>query len=91
MTLVKKALVSFAVEQALLDNGGEKMVKLISQKLDLKYGCTLENCFKTPQYINEVLKESYKKKYKKIIHSIEQNLEEFIQAKEIDRFLLKIK
>jgi hypothetical protein len=51
----------------------------------------LENCFKTPQYINEVLKESYKKKYKKIIHSIEQNLEEFIQAKEIDRFLLKIK
>lgn len=91
MSGVKKALVSYAVEQALLGNGGAKMIKKVSEDLNHKYSCKLENCFETPNYINQVLKQSYEKKHREIVKAIEDNLEEFTSNKDIKKFLLKIK
>ncbi|MGY5148775.1 MAG: hypothetical protein ACW9W3_01795 [Candidatus Nitrosopumilus sp. bin_68KS] len=91
MTVVKKALVSYALEQALLDVGGKSMIELVSKKLNSKYNCELNNCYVTPQYINDVLKEACGKKHRKIINAVEENLEEFIETRDIDKFLLKIK
>lgn len=91
LTLAKKAFVSYALEQALLDVGGKSLIDLVNKKLNSKYNCELKNCYTTPQYIDDVLREVCGKKHRKIISVLEENLEEFIHTREIDKFLLKIK
>ncbi|BDQ31196.1 hypothetical protein NZNM25_01980 [Nitrosopumilus zosterae] len=90
MISVKKSFINYAVEQTLVDIGGEPMMMLVSEKLHSKYDCNLENSYKTPRYINDVLIDLYGKSSHNIIDKITETLDEFSHTQEIEKFLLQL-
>ena len=84
---IQKALVSFAVEQTILDFGGISTLDLVSNRLFLKYHCSIVDCYEKPQYLNDVSHEIFGKTHFQIIESIKNNLDEFTNVKQINKFL----
>lgn len=83
----KQALVSYAIEQALLDVGGDAMVNSVSDEMFSKYQCTIIDCYANPQYLNNVLHDIFGNSYTQIIDSIKKYLDEFTYQESITEFL----
>lgn len=83
---VRRALVTFAIEKALLDIGKPAYDKVL-EILNKEYHCYLSDCYEHPEYLNEALKQLYGKAAKVIVESITRQLEEFNYHKPIEKFL----
>ena len=87
--IVRKALVSLAVENTLFEIGKPAYEKVI-ESLYKKYHCYLPDCYEHPEYLNETLKRLYGNAHDVIVKSIKKQLDEFSNHKHIARFLLVI-
>ena len=83
---VKKALVSLAIEQALLEFG-TPMLEEVTEMLLERYRCSIPDCYEKPEYLNKVLKEFFGNSYKVIVESIKKNLKDHSSEKTIEKFL----
>lgn len=83
---VRKALVTLAIEKALLDVG-KPIYDEVMGILKKKYNCYLPDCYEHPEYLEEILKGLYGNAHKAIVESINRQLEEFSYHEPIARFL----
>jgi hypothetical protein len=84
--IVRKALVSLAVEKALFEIGKPVYEKVI-ESLYKEYHCYLPDCYEHPEYLNEILKKLYGNAHDVIVKSIKKQLDEFSNHKNIAMFL----
>jgi len=83
---VKRALVTLAIEKALLDIGKPTYDKVL-EILNIEYHCHLPDCYEHPKYLNEILRQLSGNAGKVIVESIARQLEEFNHHKLIKKFL----
>ena len=86
----KRALVSFAIEQTLLDAGGAVMLDQVNALLYKEYNSSIPDCYDHPDYLNKVLKKILGNSHKVIVESIKKQLEEFVYQEDISKFIQKI-
>ena len=84
--VVRKALVSLAIEKALFEIGKPVYEKVI-EALYKEYHCYLPDCYEHPEYLKDILKKLYGNARDSIIKSIKKQLDEFSNHKQIARFL----
>lgn len=85
-TQIRKALVAFAIEKALL-NMGEPVFEKVVKTLKDDYGCHIPDCYDHPEYLKRVLSDLYGNAHIAIIVSIKNSLQEFSQQEPIGRFI----
>ncbi len=85
-----KALVALAVEKALLEVNVEVYEKVLDE-LEKKYQCYLPDCYEHPEYLIEILRDIYGDSYLAIVKTINDNLKDFENRKNISEFLKKIR
>jgi len=83
---IRKALVSLAVENVLLEMGKPVLDKVAS-KLFVKYHCYIPDCYEKPEYLKKVLKELFGKAHIEIVEQIQDRLQDFSKEKSINKFL----
>lgn len=86
---IKKALVTLAIEQTLLEFVPPALEK-VSNKLFEYYHCYIPDCYKKPEYLNRVLKELFVSSHTVIVQSIRKRLEEQASQDPIQTFLAKL-
>jgi len=86
----KRALVSFAIEQSLLEVGGAVMLDKVNIMLYKEYNSSIPDCYDPPDYLNKVLKKILGNSHKDIVESIKKQLEEFVYHEDISKFIQKI-
>ena len=87
--IIKKSLISLAVEKALCRIGHPTYEKVI-QKLDQEYHCYLPDCYEYPEYLNKIFKELFGDNYMTIVELIRENLEDVAEQKPVIDFLTAI-
>lgn len=85
----RKALISFVVEQTLLDVGKLAMEE-VGSRLYEKHQCYFSDCLENPQYLLEVLQEIFGSSYKSVTDKIEIKLDELKDQQSIAEFLTVI-
>ena len=80
------ALVCVSVESALLGYDVEIYNHVVGL-LDLKYNCTISDCYKHPEYLLEVFEALPRNSRYRIMESIRKGLGEFSYIKPISKFL----
>ena len=83
---VKKALINFTIEQALLEIGKTALDE-VGNRLYEKYNCYFHDCLDHPEYLKDVLQEIFGSGYLSIIQKIQQRLGEFTEQEPIANFL----
>lgn len=83
---VRKAILSLAIEQGLLDIG-QPVFEAVVSRLYKDHKCYLPDCSDHPEYLNTILKSLYGNSYKTIVDSISKHLKEFSYSKPIEEFL----
>jgi hypothetical protein len=83
---IKKALVAFAVEKALI-NMGEPVFEKVAKTLKDDYDCYIPDCYDHPEYLKRILSDLYGNAHVAIIVSIKNSLQEFSQHESIGRFI----
>ena len=86
---IKKALVSLAIEKALLEISNATLEK-VGNKLYADYKCYFSDCYAHPEYLSIILKDLFGKSYTKIVESIKMQLGEAVLQKPIEEFLIKL-
>lgn len=86
---IKKALVSLAIEETLLEISIETLEE-VSKRVFENYHCYIPDCYEHPEYLNNVLKDIFGNSYNVIVDSIKKHLGEFALQKPIEEFLVKI-
>ena len=86
---VKKALISFVIEQSLLDVGKLAMEE-VGNRLYEKHHCYFADCLENPQYLREILQEIFGSSYKSVTDKIEQRLAELKDQESISEFITVI-
>lgn len=86
---IKKALVSLAIEQTLIEIG-VAVLDQVTKKLYEQYHCYLPDCYEKPEYLKAVLRDLFGASHVNIIESITKQLEEFASQKPIFEFLQTI-
>jgi len=86
---IKRALVTLAIEQALLEFGPPVLEK-VSKKLLKDYHCYMPDCYKKPEYLNKVLKDLFGNSHTVIVQAIRKRLEELASQEPIKNFLAKL-
>lgn len=86
---IKKALVSLAIEETLLEISIETLEE-VSKRVFENYHCYIPDCYEHPEYLNKVLKDIFGNSYNVIVDSIKKHLGEFALQKPIEEFLVKI-
>ena len=71
---IKKALVTLAIEQTLLELGTPALEK-VSKKLFEDYHYYIQDCYTKPEHLNRVLKELFGNSHTVIVQSIRRRLE----------------
>jgi hypothetical protein len=84
--IVRKALVSLAVEKALFEIGKPVYEKVIESPYK-EFHCYLPDCYEHPEYLNEILMKLYGNSHDVIVRSIKKQLDEFSNHKHIANFL----
>ena len=84
---MKKALVTYAIEQGLIEGGGIEIFEETIEKLKNTYNCTIEDCYENPQYLNKLLYEKTHKVRFQIITTIKHTLFDFLYQKPIAMFV----
>jgi hypothetical protein len=85
-TQIKKALVAFAIEKALLDIG-EPVFQKIAKILKDDYNCYIPDCYDHPEYLKRILSDLYGNAHTTIINSIKTSLQEFSHQGQIQKFV----
>jgi hypothetical protein len=85
-TQIRKALVAFAIEKALL-NMGEPVFDKVAKALKDDYNCYIPDCYEHPEYLKRILSDLYGNAHIAIIVSIKNSLHEFSQQESINRFI----
>ena len=88
-TVIQKAMVTVAIEKVLLDIGKpiyDKVLKTLYEK----HHSYLPDCYEHPEYLVDVLRQTYGFSYKFIIKNIELELIEFSYKHKIQNFLTVI-
>lgn len=83
---VKKALISFTIENVLL-NVGKTTLDEVGSRLYEKYDCYFHDCLEHPEYLKDVLQEIFGSGYSSITGKIQQRLDEFEEQEPIANFL----
>lgn len=86
---VKKALISFTVEQVLLDVGKTTLDE-VGNRLYEKYRSYFHDCLEHPEYLKDVLQEIFGAGHSSITEKIHQKLFEFEEQEPIANFLYVI-
>jgi hypothetical protein len=86
---IKKALVAFAVEKALL-NMGEPIYHKVAKTLKDDYDCFIPDCFEHPEYLNRILADLFGNAHLAIINAIKSDLEEFSSHGQVQQFVLAL-
>jgi hypothetical protein len=85
-TQIKKALVSFAVEKALLDMG-EPVFQKVTKILKDDYNCYVPDCYEHPEFLKRILSDLYGNAHVAIINSIKISLQDFSHQESIQKFV----
>lgn len=88
-TQIKKALVAFAIEKALL-NLGEPVFQKVAKTLKDDYDCFIPDCYEHPEYLKRILSDLYGNAHLTIINSIKSDLTEFSEQGPIQQFVLAL-
>lgn len=83
---IQKALVSLAIEQALIEFNNVSF-EIVTNKLLSDFGCYLSDCYKNPGFLKKALVDLYGDSYNNIVALIKKNLDEFAAMKNISKFL----
>lgn len=84
--IAQKALVSFVIEQSLLDMGN-LVLDEVGSRLYEKHQCYFSDCLDHPEYLRDVLQEIFGDSYKSITDKIRQKLTDLEDQKPIENFL----
>jgi hypothetical protein len=87
MQLIRKALVTLTIEQALLEIGGAGLLNEVLRILYEKRGCYLPDCYDNPENFREVWHELDKGTCNLMVDIVKEKLEEFAYQKSISNFL----
>ena len=87
---VKKALVSLAIEESLLEIGGSKLLHEVFRLLYEKFHCYLPDCYDHPEHLRGIFAKIDSGTCDVFLESLNEKLEEFTYQKPIDEFLVKI-
>jgi len=87
MQLVRKALVTLTIEEALLEIGGPGLLNHVLSILYEKCKCYLPDCFDHPENFRKVWDELDEGTCNLMINLVKRNLEEFAYQKSIEQFL----
>lgn len=85
-TQIKKALVTFAIEKALLDMGEPVFQKVVKTLKD-DYHCYIPDCYDHPEYLKRILSDLYGNAHEAIINSIKSSLQDFSHQSQIQKFV----
>lgn len=88
--MIKKVLVSLAIENSLLTIGKGTHATIINHLRTMCNNSSLLDCFEHPDYLNTVLKTSGDDIHKSNISLIKAKLKELANDKEISEFLRQI-
>ena len=91
MQLVRKALVTLTVEQALLEIGGTGLLNDVLRILYEKCQCYLPDCFDHPENFRKVWSELDEGTCNLMVNMVKRNLRQFAYQKYIERFLAVLK
>jgi len=83
---IRKALVSLAVENILLEMG-KPVLEKVTSKLFVKYHCYIPDCYEKPECLKKVLKDLFGSSHTVIVEKIQNRLQEFSKQKSINKFL----
>lgn len=86
---IKKALVAFAIEKALLDMG-EPVFQKVTKVLKDDYNCYVPDCYEHPEYLKRILSDLYGNAHTAIINSIKTSLQDFLNQPQIQRFVVSL-
>lgn len=84
--IAQKALVSFVIEQSLLDVGNLALDE-VGSRLYEKHQCYFSDCLDHPEYLRDILQEIFGDGYKSITDKIQQRLVDLEDQKPIETFL----
>jgi hypothetical protein len=90
ISLMRKTLVSLAVENALLTIGKGTHATTINHLRTMCNNSSLQDCLAHPEYLNTVLKTNGNDIYQSTLHLIKTRLKELENDKEISEFLIKL-
>jgi hypothetical protein len=85
-SMMKKALISFVIEQSLIDAGDEIFERTLNN-LKKFFNCEVYDCNQHPSYLIEAITIFPKKTREQILLSITKKLEEFNYQPEINEFI----
>jgi len=85
----KKAMISFTITQALLGIS-PSATNDVGTRLHAKYECYFSDCLEHPEYLRDILHETFGNGSAAIIKIIRDSLAEFEQQQEISNFLYVI-
>ncbi len=86
---IKKALVAFAIEKALLEMG-EPVFQKVAKTLKDDYNCYIPDCYEHPEYLKRILSDLYGNANAAIISSIKNSLHDFFHQEPIQKFVSAI-
>ncbi len=86
---VQKALVTLAIEQALIEFNNAAF-EIVTSKLLSDFGCYLSDCYENPENLKKTLVDLYGDSYNTILELIKQHLGEYVTRKDISKFLQKL-
>ena len=86
---IKRSLVAYAIENALLDMGKPEYEEVVA-RLE-KYNCHVSDCYNHPEYLKKILREIYGNAFEVILQKIEDSLGEFARQESYEKFLICLK
>jgi hypothetical protein len=86
---IKKALVAFAIEKALLEMG-EPVFQKVAKTLKDDYNCYIPDCYEHPEYLKRILSDLYGNANSAILSSIKSSLSDFSHQEPIQKFVSAI-
>lgn len=87
--VIRRALVTLAIERTLIDMG-KPVFDEVTSRLFHNYHCYIPDCYDHPEYLKKILKDIYGNAHSTIVESIKEKLEEFFHNKPIAEFVSAI-
>jgi len=87
---VRKALVSLAVEESLLEIGGSKLLHEVFRLLYEQFHCYLPDCYDHPEHLRSIFAEIDSGTCDVFLETLNEKLGEYAYQKPIGEFLVKI-
>ena len=82
----RKELLVIALEDA-LNEMGEPTLEIVTNSLFQQYHCNLVDCLEHPDYLGNVLKETFGYAQIAVVEKIKKNLGEFGSERPVEEFL----